>query len=1031
MYSWKMEGKMFHRLEEHLKEVSEQYKEYENLYASWCLNKKACVETLQTIVVNYPHYSVHDARHSETILASIELLLGEDRIQLLSPTDTWLLLHAVYAHDLGMVLSAETIEKVWPTKGFQQYIKDLCHSQDKNLSEAAQYICDFSEKMKENIVWPLSIRKYVTEIIADYFRRYHASISKEYIIQNGIKTKVIDWIQFDQNGLIPRRLVALLGEISELHMKSFDDVLQLEHITNGYNADYAHPRFIAELLRLGDLLDADNGRFNDSFEAVGGELPELSKAHKEKHNATEHLLITPEKIEYVGNCSTREAYRSARVFVDWLEEEIKNCILHWTEIVPSGFPGQAPRLGKVKLLYNGRPDVEGLNNLKFTMSQEKAFQVVEGSNIYENSLVFIREIIQNAQDATKIQLWRDLKAGQYDFWMEGKKIDKSLQPFDIKKDIYDNYKIEVRVKQCDDEYILLEVEDRGTGIDIDGFKRMCNVGASYSGNNKSKKEIEEMPLWLRPTGGFGIGLQSIFLVSDEFEIVTRADGERTLKGIVQSWKKGGFLQVEYEDEEKIKRGTVIKVRFKIENFACSVFGDTFQYMMNEYDPFASKNYHNIIRITEEIKSNFTLGFFPIKILNGEVYKGFLEKELNIESLEITKNNYREFEQEDKYIYKLDEYGKMIIWDVEEQNKIEIILYHSGTRSGNTETFFKGVEIKEDIGQVDGLDIQIDIYGMDTKESISLDRKKLKGNVRNKIIKLVEKVINFYTKKLKEMIDKGTEKIEGIDVYTVYCLLENRLENRNITKKEKEFMERSEETFLVLEYKNNNYYEKKRKLIDLVDEEKYIVLDINKRTRGWKKTNELKENCNKAGWKEKLLIADKEFIKSVLNKRVSNFKIDKEKSVVCYKVEDDSKNDTIIVERDVKKILISNLYENQGNNMGMRIKIPAIKEYKLLATDGIMPWSINSLIDLEQRMSYIISPISKIDEQERKNYQKEQFIEYVTSKPEFDNIVEYVKEHTIFAEIPPKEEEIIEKYKELIGEYYDLKQEEANKNQTEY
>ena len=43
MYSWKMEGKMFHRLEEHLKEVSEQYKEYENLYASWCLNKKACV----------------------------------------------------------------------------------------------------------------------------------------------------------------------------------------------------------------------------------------------------------------------------------------------------------------------------------------------------------------------------------------------------------------------------------------------------------------------------------------------------------------------------------------------------------------------------------------------------------------------------------------------------------------------------------------------------------------------------------------------------------------------------------------------------------------------------------------------------------------------------------------------------------------------------------------------------------------------------------------------------------------------------
>lgn len=331
--------------------------------------------------------------------------------------------------------------------------------------------------------------------------------------------------------------------------------------------------------------------------------------------------------------------------------------------------------------------------------------------------MFIREIIQNAQDATKIQLWRDLKAGQYDFWMEGKKIDKSLQPFDIKKDIYDNYKIEVRVKQCDDEYILLEVEDRGTGIDIDGFKRMCNVGASYSGNNKSKKEIEEMPLWLRPTGGFGIGLQSIFLVADEFEIITRAEGERSLKGIVQSWRKGGFLQVEYEDKEEMKRGTIVKVKFKLENYTLSWSGDTVQYLLNEYDFFSYKDYRAIIRVIEEIKSNFIKGFFPVKVSSMEFYKGFIE----------------------------------------------------------------------------------------------------------------------------ELIIDGLEIIGGNNIYTVYYLLESRLEGSGLIKNINQFIEKSTERFSVLEYENNEYCEKGKRLIELVDEkEKYVVLNFNEREKILEDNDTLRE-----------------------------------------------------------------------------------------------------------------------------------------------------------------------------------------------
>ena len=47
---------------------------------------------------------------------------------------------------------------------------------------------------------------------------------------------------------------------------------------------------------MGDLLDADNNRFNNVNEMVMGEIPESSKSHWKKHMSVQHLLITPDVI---------------------------------------------------------------------------------------------------------------------------------------------------------------------------------------------------------------------------------------------------------------------------------------------------------------------------------------------------------------------------------------------------------------------------------------------------------------------------------------------------------------------------------------------------------------------------------------------------------------------------------------------------------------------------------------------------------------------------------------------------------------
>lgn len=371
-------------LDRHLKSYCDAHEEYQNLYATWSLNRKSCSEMLKTVLLRYPHYSLHDASHAEAILSKIEMLLGS-RVSQLSPTDTWLVLHAAYAHDLGMVVQWRDLQKAWSDLAFQNYLTSLAEGEDKDLRNAVQWLRKMEAGKKDDALWPLHIVRSVQLIDAAYFRSQHAAMSKSYIerIAQGLQ------IDLGHSGLVRGRLLQLLGEICACHTAPEDQVLELPYETNGFGSDYAHPRFVAMLLRLGDLLDVDNGRFNAAAEEVIGGLPESSVAHKEKHEATKHLLITPEQIEFASDGPDEPSYLEARRFVNWLEAEIRFLTMNWVILVPKGFGGFAPRFEKPKLCIKGVPDAEGLAGLHFEISQKKAFEIIEGSNIYENKLVFI------------------------------------------------------------------------------------------------------------------------------------------------------------------------------------------------------------------------------------------------------------------------------------------------------------------------------------------------------------------------------------------------------------------------------------------------------------------------------------------------------------------------------------------------------------------------------------------------------------------------------------------------------------------
>lgn len=736
-------------LDRHLKAYCDSHEEYQNLYSTWNLNRKNCTEILKTVLLNYPHYSLHDSSHADAIISKIEMLLGE-RVENLSPTDTWLILHAAYTHDLGMVVQWDEIEEAWNDPEFQDYLTSLTKGEDRDLREAVEWLREMEKDKQKDVVWPLKAARSVRLINASYFRGQHASMSRRYIdrITKGLK------IDLGHSGLVKGRLIDLLAVICECHTADEESVLKLPFETDGFGSDYAHPRLVAMLLRLGDLLDVDNGRFNAAASVAIGGLPKTSEAHLEKHEATTHLLITPEKIEFSSDCPDEPSYLEARRFVDYLENEIDFLTKYWVEIVPKDFGGFAPRFEKnaCSLCICRVPDAEGLAGLRFEITQKKAFEIIEGASIYEDKLVFLRELLQNAMDASKIQLWRDLCAGTYQAWT-GEKTEeqlRNLQPYELNEEIYNSYPIKVRLQTDTAGTVTIEIEDCGTGISIETFKRMCNVGSSVSGSKSLKKEIETMPKWLRPTAGFGIGLQSVFLVVDRFEIETN-DGAEKLAATAHSNQTGGYLQIKKNGKRPF-RGTTIRVVLGPEKFDDGRLREhAFEYWVSQYDPMKNENCLNELMILDEVQESYPASIFPISIESAVPSIG--QRKLS-EPLPIC-NRFRKEdgwqEKGDDLIRFEKDHLMLELWDKKEFVYVKFELCYE-TRIRNS-IRFKGVQVRNG-PRVGGsfLKAEIDVYGFDTKECLELSRSELTLAGENKVCQVISDVQNRYFEILFEELN---------------------------------------------------------------------------------------------------------------------------------------------------------------------------------------------------------------------------------------------------------------------------------------
>lgn len=574
------------------------------LWHAWNQNKRWLTQLLEWTLPSFPTYSYHNATHADTVLHNIERILGEKRIRQLSASDCFMLLHTAYMHDIGMSISASERKEMMKDEKFIELIEYLKREGDSDMKKAAESVLqtqyatyqehstrERGNKLKELFQQKLDVYYGLSQIMAEYQRRQHAEKVTERMHHWTMEADKLG-NGFSVSG-IPLRIFLRIADCASIHtVNGIEAILELPREDSGYVLDMVHPRFVAVMLQLGDALDMDNDRFNPFVFQFAGNFPRTSTLHFKKHQAMRQLKITPEMIQIQANCDSQEVLRLVRMECEGIEEILKNASYYWAEIAPEELSGCLPTLNQSVILLDGQRVPTELVKAQFNISQVRAFRLLEGANVYGGNFVFLREVIQNAIDASKMQCWEDYiyrcklkerkilqdsyEMVEYGLNASEKEILSEVDVWDYPIELYFEIGVQIRNEKEEIEFVPLEkvekeqesqgrhgvrltIRDHGTGISKDDLIKISNVGSSYE---EKRHFIDKMPDWLKPTGQFGIGLQSVFLISDSVtaRTYTRSGEKYEITFNKVSNGSGGYINVKpLPQDEYVTFGTMFEI----------------------------------------------------------------------------------------------------------------------------------------------------------------------------------------------------------------------------------------------------------------------------------------------------------------------------------------------------------------------------------------------------------------------------------------------------------------------------------------
>lgn len=425
---------------------------------------------LRDVRVTFGNYTLHDETHILNVLDAMGGLLG-DQISILSVGELELLILVASLHDVGMVYTDE--EKQTQFEDVETCKKFLKENAPELLGSSAK---DWSEDMQQN-----------------YLRSLHSERVAE-VLQN----KSWRELMYDQRPIevVPLDCIILVCEAHGYNPSDMMNNQEFEYM----QADDVSPLFCAILLRLADLLDFDDTRAPQVLYSYV-ECNENSCEEWKKHQASAGFVYpefpSTEDLPYKARCKSPGVEHAVRTFLDWVDVELGNsirlqkyCEKDWQQ--KFSFPRAVSR----KEIQS-----EGYMSGDFciTMDQTKILDLLTGENLYDNRDVFVRELLQNAIDATLLRAKMDAdfvpEKSRIDFWEWNDK----------------------------DGNIWFRIDDEGTGMTMGMLQRyFLKVGNSYYSSKEIERDLRDhnQTEKYHSISRFGIGFLSCFLSGDYAEVST-------------------------------------------------------------------------------------------------------------------------------------------------------------------------------------------------------------------------------------------------------------------------------------------------------------------------------------------------------------------------------------------------------------------------------------------------------------------------------------------------------------------------------
>ncbi len=486
------------------------------LYYGKVLELRQAVENwLSYIPQTFPHYTRHTVLHSDNIVVQVSKLLFKDDdpeqpVVRLSAAEAYIFMAAAYLHDAGMVVPDREKAEILASDAWKDWTSGE-GSGTKRWREV-QALRESREPADD------TVRSFLADIqtrflIAEFVRRTRHRRATDIITHH---QAALGRFAFDDPMLL--RTISDVCVAHGLRQHELEDRERYPE-RRDIRGQLVNVRFMATLLRLGDLLDMSHDRACPLLLNAASPLPAESLAHWTQYQRITHRLTSPDTIEVTAECQSQEEHRFLQDWCQWMVDEVREAGTLMARATRHN-DWQAPKVsldeagGTIKI----RPAASATyipSKWTFELDHEAVLQRLI-SDVYSQPAAFVRELLQNAFDANRSQMYADL-------------VKDGLEAPEYPTQVYEEHrsrypvKISLRTKEIQnslseetEQRQILIVEDRGLGMDKEIIQRyFLQVGRSYYTTDEFRRNFRFIP-----TSRFGHGFLSVFAVSDQVRVET-------------------------------------------------------------------------------------------------------------------------------------------------------------------------------------------------------------------------------------------------------------------------------------------------------------------------------------------------------------------------------------------------------------------------------------------------------------------------------------------------------------------------------